>query len=115
VGGRVADPSGPMHVRKGDVVVIISGKDRGKRGKVIRSETDKGRIVVEGVNVVKKHTRPQGKAMQGGIIDQEAPIPSAKAMLVCGRCNRPSRLKKTQLNDGRRVRTCKKCGEVVDR
>ncbi len=112
---RGAGPGGPMHVRKGDVVVIISGKDRGKRGKIIRSEADKGKIVVEGVNVVKKHTRPQGKAMQGGIVDQEAPIPSAKAMLVCVRCNRPARLKKTLLKDGRHVRTCKKCGEVVDR
>ncbi|MDQ7793424.1 MAG: 50S ribosomal protein L24 [bacterium] len=104
-----------MHVRKGDNVVVISGKDRGKKGKIIRTDPDSGRVVVEGVNVVKRHLKPQGKAIQGGIVDQEALLPSAKVMLVCVRCNRPSRLGRTRLKDGRQVRVCKKCKEVVDR
>ncbi len=104
-----------MHVRKGDTVVVISGKDRGKKGKIIRAEPATGRVVVEGVNVVKRHLKPRGKSMQGGIVDQEAAVPSSKVMLVCVRCNRPSRLGRTSLKDGRSVRVCKRCGEVVDR
>jgi len=71
--------------------------------------------VVEGVNMIKKHMRPTQKVMQGGIINQEAPLPSSKVMLVCSRCGRPTRSGSTTLADGRSVRTCRKCGEVLDK
>lgn len=104
-----------LNVRKGDTVMVLSGKHRGRRGKVIRIEIDKRRVVVEGVNIAKKHMRPRGKVMQGGIVDQEQPLPRDKVMLVCPRCSKPSRVGRTRLEDGRLVRTCHRCGEVVDR
>lgn len=102
------------HVRRGDTVYVLSGKDRGKRGKILRVFPVKGRVVVEGVNVVKRHQRPTRQVMQGGIVEKEAPIHISNVMLVCPRCNRPTRTGRRQLEDGRRVRTCKRCGEVVD-
>ncbi len=104
-----------LNVRKGDTVIVLSGKHRGRKGKVIRVETDTQRVVVEGVNVVKKHMKPRGKVMQGGIIDQEAPLRRDKIMLVCPRCGKPARVGRVRLEDGRLVRTCRRCGEVVDR
>ncbi len=109
--------SGPkkMNVRKGDTVMVLSGKYRGRKGKVIRVETDDRAVVIEGVNVVKKHQKPRGKMMQGGIVDKEAPVRRDKVMLVCPRCSKPTRVGRTRLEDGRLVRTCHRCGEVVDR
>lgn len=105
-----------LNIRKGDTVIVLSGKARGRRGKVIRVETDNRRVVVEGVNVVKKHMKPRGKMMQGGIVDQEAPLPRDKVMLVCPRCGKPARVGRTRLEeDGRLVRVCRRCGEIVDR
>mgnify|MGYP000445228908 FL=1 len=112
---KVAASKAKLNIRKGDTVVVLSGKHRGRRGKVIRVEPETRRVVVEGVNVVKKHMRPRGKMMQGGIVDQEAPLPRDKVMLVCPRCNKPSRVGRRRLEDGRLVRTCRRCGEVVDR
>jgi large subunit ribosomal protein L24 len=114
---RASDAAGnaKLGVRKGDTVVVLSGKHRGRRGKVIRVETDKRRVVVEGVNVVKKHMRPRGKVMQGGIVDQEAPLRRDKVMLMCPRCSKPTRVSRTRLEDGRLVRKCHRCGEIVDR
>ncbi len=109
------DGTKKLNVRKGDTVVVLSGKFRGRKGKVIRVETDERRVVIEGVNVVKKHMKPRGKVMQGGIVDQEAPVRRDKIMLVCPRCNKPSRVGRTRLEDGRLVRVCHRCGEVVDR
>jgi len=95
--------------------MVLSGKFRGRKGKVIRVEPEAERLVVEGVNVVKKHMKPRGRMMQGGIVDQEAPIPRAKVMLVCPRCGKPSRVGRKRLENGRLVRVCRRCGEVVDR
>lgn len=104
-----------VHVRKGDTVVVLSGKDAGRRGKVVRTVPSEGKVIVEGVNIIKKHMRPTQKVMQGGIINQEAPLPSAKVMLVCGRCGKPTRVAKKTLADGRTVRACRRCGEVLDK
>lgn len=104
-----------IHVKKGDVVMVVAGKSRGKKGKVIRVEPATGRVVVEGVNVVKKHTKPTKKVMQGGIIDMEAPIAASNVMFFCSRCGRPARLGAKTLEDGRSVRVCARCGEVVDK
>lgn len=105
---------GHVHVRSGDTVLVLSGKDRGKRGKVLRVIPDKGRVVVEGVNVVKRHTRPSQKVLQGGIVDQENAIAASNVALVCPSCHEPTRVGHLALEE-RKVRRCKKCGEVVDR
>ncbi|HVB10266.1 MAG TPA: 50S ribosomal protein L24 [Bacillota bacterium] len=105
----------PIHVRTGDTVVVISGKDRGKRGKILRVVPKANRVVVEGVNVAKKHVKPNQKVLQGGIIDQENPVAASNVMLVCRSCHEPARTGVTILEDGRHVRRCKRCGEIIDR
>ncbi len=104
-----------LHVRKGDTVVVLSGKDKGKRGKIIEALPKKGKVVVEGVNKVKRHTKASQKVPQGGIIVKEAPMHSAKVMLVCPACDKPTRIRKTMMASGSMARTCKKCGEIVDK
>jgi len=103
------------HVRRGDTVGVIAGKERGKRGKVLRVLRDSGRVVVEHLNMIKRHQRPTQKLRQGGIIEREGPLAVSNVLLVCGRCNRPVRVGVKILNDGRKVRVCKRCGESVDR
>ncbi|MGQ9557145.1 MAG: 50S ribosomal protein L24 [Desulfurispora sp.] len=102
-----------VHVRKGDTVLVITGKYAGKKGKVLEVQPDKSRVVVEGVNIIKRHTRPNQKLMQGGILEREAPIHSSNVMLVCSKCDKPTRIAKKFLEDGKKVRVCKKCGEVL--
>ncbi len=103
-----------MHVKKGDTIKVLSGKDKGKEGKIIQVLPKKGRVIVEGVNKVKRHTKPSAKMPQGGIVVKEAALNSAKVMLVCPACKEPTRIKKTVLANGAFVRTCKKCNEVID-
>jgi len=103
------------HVRRGDTVGVIAGKERGKRGKVLRVLRDSSRVVVEHLNMIKRHQRPTQKLRQGGIIEREGPLAVSNVLLVCGRCNRPVRVGIKVLNDGRKVRACKRCGESVDR
>jgi large subunit ribosomal protein L24 len=105
---------GKVHVKKGDTVMVISGKDESKKGKVLAVFPDSNKVIVEGVNIVKKHKKPRSAAQQGGIIRQEAPIDSSNVMLVCPRCGKPARIGKKVLDDGQKARICKKCGEVVD-
>lgn len=104
-----------LHVKKGDKIVVLSGKDKGKTGKIIQALPKKGKVVVEGLNTVKRHTKPSQNLPQGGIIVKEAPLHSAKVMLVCPACDQPTRIKKTSLASGTSARTCKKCGEVIDK
>jgi len=104
-----------VHVRKGDTVLIISGKDKGKRGKVVNVLPDKNKVVVESVNVAKRHQKPTGKVMQGGIVDKEMPIAASNVMLVCPKCNEPTRLSSRVLETGQSVRQCRRCGEILDR
>lgn len=101
-----------LHVKKGDTVEIISGKDKGKRGVVLRALPSEGKIVVEGVNMLTKHQKPRGANQQGGIIHQEGAIYASKAMLVCKRCNKARRVARKVMEDGTKVRGCKKCGET---
>ena len=103
------------HVRRGDTVGVIAGRERGKRGKVLRVLTDKNRVVVEHVNMVKKHQRPTQKLRQGGIIEREGPLALSNVLLVCARCDKPARTGIKLLADGRKVRTCKRCGESIDK
>ena len=102
-----------LHVKKGDTVVVLSGKDKGKQGKIITAMPSKGQVVVEDVNKVKRHTKPSMKAPQGGILDKEMPLNACKVMLICPACNKATRIGHKQV-DGKNVRVCKKCGEVVD-
>ncbi|MBI2215920.1 MAG: 50S ribosomal protein L24 [Candidatus Rokubacteria bacterium] len=103
------------HVRRGDTVGVISGRERGKRGKVLRVLHDKGRVLVENVNMIKKHQRPTQKVRQGGIIEREGPLPLSNVLLMCARCDRPVRHGIKVLADGRKQRVCKRCGESIDR
>ena len=102
-----------VHVRRGDTVGVIAGREKGKRGKVLRVLTDKGRVLVEHVNMVKKHQRPTQKLRQGGIIEREGPLALSNVLVVCPRCDRPSRTGIKILTDGRKLRTCKRCGTVM--
>lgn len=104
-----------MHIRKDDKVVVISGKDKNKTGKVMLAEPSAGRVIVEKVNVVKKHTKPKGQRKPGGIVNQEAPISASNVMLVCAKCSKATRIAYKLLKDGSRVRVCKKCGETFDK
>ena len=103
------------HVRRGDTVGIIAGKERGKRGKVLRVLRDRSRVVVEKVNMIKKHQRPTQKVRQGGIIEREGALALSNVLLVCNRCDRPVRTGIKVLADGRKARVCKRCGESVDK
>lgn len=104
-----------LHVKKGDTVVVLSGKDKGKKGKVIEALPQTAKVVVEGVHKVKRHTKPTQKLPQGGIITKEAPLASSKVMLICPACNKPTRIGKTLLANGKIARACKKCSEVIDK
>lgn len=103
-----------MKIRKNDQVLVISGRDRGKRGKVRLALPQEQRVVVEGLNLVKRHQKARGAARQAGIISVEAPLPVSKVMLVCNKCDRPTRVAARFLEDGRKVRGCKRCGEAIE-
>ncbi len=101
-------------IKKGDLVLVIAGKDKGKRGKVISVLPKEEKIVIEGINMVKRHTRPTPKNRQGGIVEKPAPLFKCKVMLICPRCNQPTRVKYSFLESGQKVRVCKKCNEIID-
>jgi len=103
-----------VHVKKGDTVYVLSGKDKGKKGKVLSVVPDKGMVLVEGVNMSTKHKKPRSAYQQGGIIHQESPINSSKVMLVCERCKSPTKVGKKLLENGQKARVCKKCDEIID-
>jgi large subunit ribosomal protein L24 len=104
-----------IHVKKEDMVKIIAGKEKGKTGKVLRVFPAKGRVAVEGLNVVKRHTRPSQVNPEGGIVEKEAPMSLSNVMLVCGSCNQATRTGIKKLEDGTKTRYCKKCGASVDK
>ncbi len=103
-------------LKKNDRVKILSGKDKGKEGKIIRRVLTKNRslVVVEGVNVVSRHVKPSQTNPQSGIIKQEAPIYASKVMLVCPQCGKATRIASSFLENGKKVRVCKKCHEIID-
>lgn len=103
-----------VHVKKDDTVVVITGKDAGKTGKVIEVIPSKGTVVVEGINVAKRHTKPTQKLPQGGILDKAMPIDSSNVMLFCKKCSSATRISKKILDNGKKIRVCKKCGEELD-
>ncbi|MFC1682668.1 50S ribosomal protein L24 [Candidatus Zixiibacteriota bacterium] len=101
-----------MKVKKGDTVVIISGNDRGKTGKVLKVDPNAERIIVEGIHFIKKHTRPSQRSQKGGIVEKEGPIQVSNVLVYCAKCDKGVRVGKKALKDGRRVRFCRQCGEM---
>lgn len=101
-------------IKKDDKVKIIAGKDNGKIGKVLKVVNKKNRVIVENINMVKSHQKPSMKNQQGGIIDMEAPIDCSNVMLMCNHCMSPVRIKIRTLDDGKKVRVCRKCNETID-
>ena len=104
-----------LHVKKDDTVEILAGKDKGKTGKILKVLTEKGRVVVENINMVKRHTRPNQQNNEGGILEKEASVEISNVQLVCSSCNTAARTGMRTLDDGSKVRFCKKCNEIVDK
>ncbi len=104
-----------LHVHKGDTVLVLSGKDRGKQATVERTMPRENRVVVEGINIAKKRVRAGRGVLQAGIIEKNAPLHWSNVMLVCTKCDKPTRVRTDWSPDGKKVRFCKKCGEIIDK
>jgi large subunit ribosomal protein L24 len=102
------------HVKKNDLVMVTTGKDKGKTGKVLRVVKKKDRIIVEKINMIKKHVKPSQKS-KGGIMERENPIHVSNVMVYCEKCAKPVRVGKKMLEDGKKIRFCKKCNEAIDK
>ena len=103
-----------MNIRRDDTVQIVSGNDRGKRGRVLRVIKGGDRLIVEGVRMMKRHTRPTQRDPQGGIVEREAPISASNVMVICPKTDGPTRIRKTKLEDGRNMRVSARSGEMID-
>lgn len=104
-----------MKLRKDDVVVVILGKDKGKKGKILRVLPQERQIIIEGINFIKKHVRPSKQHRQGGILEMEGPLNLSKVMIYCPKCDKGARVGAKFLEDGRKVRVCNRCEEVLDK
>lgn len=100
-------------IKKNDKVIILSGKEKGKIGNVLTVDKGADRVIVEKINLVKRHTKPTAKNAQGGIVEKEAPIHISNLKIICNKCAEPTRVGKRILDDGSKVRVCKKCGEIL--
>lgn len=103
-----------MNIRRGDTVQVISGNDRGKRGRVLRIYSKTNRVIVEGVRMMKRHTRPTQRDPQGGIVEREAAMDASNVMVICPKTDEPTRVGRKRLDDGRNVRVAAKSGEMID-
>jgi len=102
-----------VQIRKNDIVKVISGKEKGKVGRVLKVDRENGRIIVEKVNMVKRHIKPGKAHPQGGIVEKEAAMAYSNVMIMCDKCNKPTRIAKSVDGAGKRSRTCKHCGDVL--
>lgn len=102
-----------VHVKTGDTVIVLSGTERGKKGKVLEVSPKEGKVIVEKVNLVKKHVKPRRMGEQGGIVEAEGAMYASKVQIVCPRCGKPTRVGHKVLTDGTKERICKKCGEAL--
>ena len=102
-----------VHVKSGDTVVVLSGKDKGKQGKVLQVSPKEGKVIVEGLNIATKHVKPRRQGEQGGIVEAEAAMYACKVQLVCPKCGKATRIGHKILEDGSKVRVCKSCGEEI--
>ena len=101
-----------MNIRTGDNVIVLSGKDKGKKGKVLEAMPAAGKVVIEGINVATCHVKPKKQGDQGGIVSREIPMYASKVMLVCPKCGKPTRIGHV-VEDGKKLRVCKKCGQEI--
>ena len=106
--------TGKFRLKKGDTVMVISGKDKGKKGKVLQVVASDGKLVVEKINLIKKHMRPSRTA-KGGIVEKEKALPVSKVMVICPQCGKPARTGLRLLDENKKMRFCKKCGEIIDK
>ena len=102
-----------VHVKTGDTVVVLSGKDKGKQGKVLQVSPKEGKVIVEGLNIATKHVKPRRQGEQGGIVEAEAAMYACKVQLVCPKCGKATRIAHKILDDGSKVRVCKSCNEEI--
>ncbi|MFZ3137550.1 MAG: 50S ribosomal protein L24 [Thermodesulfovibrionales bacterium] len=103
-----------LGIKKNDTILVITGKEKGKKGRVLSVSPLKDQLLIEKVNIIKRHMKPTRKYTQGGIIEKEAPLHISNVMLLCPKCSKPTRIGNSLLQDGRKVRMCKKCREVID-
>jgi large subunit ribosomal protein L24 len=103
-----------VQIRKNDSVIVIGGKERGKTGKVLRVLPEKDALVIERLNMVKRHTKPRGPQQPGGIVEKEAAIHASNIMILCDKCNAPVRVGHKTLADGNKIRICRRCNEALD-
>lgn len=103
-----------MEIRKNDSVMVIAGKERGKTGKILRVLPEKSAVIVERLNIVKRHSKPRGPQQPGGIVEKEAAIHSSNVMIMCDKCNAPVRIGRKILADGKKIRICRSCNEALD-
>jgi large subunit ribosomal protein L24 len=103
-----------LKIRKGDTVLVVAGRERGKSGKITRVAPDHGHVFVERLNMVKRHQKPRGPQAGGGIVEKEAPIPISNVMYLCGKCNKPVRVGRKVTAEGDTVRVCRACGEQIE-
>ena len=103
-----------MQIRKNDSVMVIAGKERGKTGKVLRVLTDKDAVIIERLNMVKRHTKPRGPQQSGGIVEKEAAIHASNIVIMCDKCNAPARVGRKILADGKKIRICRNCNEALE-
>jgi large subunit ribosomal protein L24 len=106
---------GVVRLKKGDNILVICGEDKGKSGKIIDVFPKESRVIIEGINFLKKHMKPTQKSPQGGIVRQEGPINLSNVRLICNKCNKPTSVKHEKTKEGKKVRVCKKCGEIIDK
>ena len=102
-----------MNIKKDDKVIVLSGKDKGKQGKILAVDPKGGKVIVEGINMVSRHTKPRRQGEEGGIIKKEAPMYACKVMRVCPKCGKATRPAHKTLADGKKVRVCKKCAAEI--
>jgi len=103
-----------VHIRKNDIVKVITGREKGKVGRVLKVDRESGRIVVEKLNMVKRHIKPGKTHPQGGIVEKEAPLAFSNVLVMCDKCNKPTRIGMVQDPGGKRARVCKRCGDVLE-
>ncbi len=104
-----------FHIKKNDLVTVISGKEQGKSGRVLKVLPEKEKVIIEKINFIKKHTRPHGQQRRGGIVEKEAPLHVSNIALLCEKCNKPVRIGHRILEDKKKARFCRKCGEIFDK
>ncbi len=104
-----------FHIKKNDLVMVVSGKEKGKSGRILRVLPEKEKVIIEKINFIKRHARPHGKQRQGGILEKEAPLHMSNVMLLCAKCNKPVRVGHQIVEGDKKARYCRKCGEIFDK